>query len=166
MASPRAAGQALARAYSPSRGVRGDAIVRRLDVRISTWNCFGMGQGLSAVSALRAPFAARFSDHGVVSECAAADILCVQELLSRDAQQFFDGLAHGRFTSRFRDDNRVRFGGRMTMRGSGLGIGARSALTKTARAHLPGGASGLGSPGAQGSALHAALVSARASPST
>ena len=103
----------------------------RLDVRISTWNCFGMGQGLSAVSAVRAPFAERFRDQGVVSECAAADILCVQELLSRDAEQFFDGLAHGRFTSRFRDDNRVQFGGRMTMRGCGLGIGSRAALTKT-----------------------------------
>jgi endonuclease/exonuclease/phosphatase family metal-dependent hydrolase len=90
-----------------------------------------MGQGISAVGALRAPFAARFQHEDVVSGCIAADILCLQELLSRDAQQFFDGLPHRRFTSRFRDDNRIRFGGQMTMRGSGLGIGARSPLTKT-----------------------------------
>jgi endonuclease/exonuclease/phosphatase family metal-dependent hydrolase len=102
-----------------------------LDVCISTWNCFGMGQGISAVSALRAPFAARYRHADVVSGCVAADILCLQELLSRDAQQFFDGLSQRRFTSRFRDDNRIRFGGQMTMRGSGLGIGARSPLTKT-----------------------------------
>jgi endonuclease/exonuclease/phosphatase family metal-dependent hydrolase len=90
-----------------------------------------MGQGISAVGALRAPFAKRFQHEDVVSGCIAADILCLQELLSRDAQQFFDGLPQRRFTSRFRDDNRVRFGGRMTMRGSGLGIGAGSPLTKT-----------------------------------
>ena len=90
-----------------------------------------MGQGLSALRAQRAPFAQRFKHADVVSGCAAADILCVQELLSREAQQFFDGLAHRRFTSRFRDDNRMRFGGSMTMRGCGLGIGARSPLTKT-----------------------------------
>jgi len=102
-----------------------------LDVCISTWNCFGMGQGISAVSALRAPFAERFQHADVVSACVAADILCLQELLSRDAQQFFDGLPERRFTSRFRDDNRIRFGGQMTMRGCGLGIGARSPLTKT-----------------------------------
>lgn len=96
-----------------------------------------MGQGLSAVSGLRAPFAARFQDVGVRSECAAPDILCMQELLSREAQRFFDGLGQDRFTSRFRDDNRVRFGSRMTMRGSGLGIGARSPLTKTMKRTFP-----------------------------
>lgn len=55
----------------------------------------------------------------------------MQELLSRDAQQFFDGLAERRFSSRFRDDNRIRFDGRITMRGCGLGIGAHSPLKKT-----------------------------------
>ena len=97
-----------------------------------------MGQGLSAVSGLRAPFGRRFHDLGVLSECAAPDILCLQELLSREAQQFFDRLGPGCFTSRFRDDNRVRFGANMTMRGSGLGIGARSPLTKTLVRTFPG----------------------------
>jgi endonuclease/exonuclease/phosphatase family metal-dependent hydrolase len=100
-----------------------------LGLRISTWNCFGMGQGLSAIRALRAPFAERFRDPDVLAECASADVLCLQELLSGEAQRFFDGV--GRFISRFRDDNRPRFGKRMTMRGCGLGIGARSQLTGT-----------------------------------
>jgi len=97
-----------------------------------------MGQGLSAVSGLRAPHGERFQDAGVLSACAAPDILCVQELLSREAQRFFDGLGPDRFTSRFRDDNRMRFGGRVTMRGCGLGIGARSPLSKTRLRTFPG----------------------------
>jgi endonuclease/exonuclease/phosphatase family metal-dependent hydrolase len=97
-----------------------------------------MGQGLSAVSAVRAPFAARFQHDSVISGCVEADILCLQELLSRDAEEFFDGL-HRRFTSRFRDDNRIRFGGRMTMRGSGLGIGARTPFEKATVRTFSGG---------------------------
>jgi endonuclease/exonuclease/phosphatase family metal-dependent hydrolase len=61
----------------------------------------------------------------------------MQELLSREAQQFFDGIGQDRFTSRFRDHNRMRFGDRVTMRGSGLGIGARSPLTKTMMRAFP-----------------------------
>lgn len=109
-----------------------------MDIRVSTWNCFGMGQGVTALTALRAPCAERFLHDHVVSTCAAADILCLQELLSRDAQEFFDrqcrgpeGLTPGRpFAARFRDDNRIAFGPPVTVRGSGLGIGARSPFTK------------------------------------
>jgi endonuclease/exonuclease/phosphatase family metal-dependent hydrolase len=90
-----------------------------------------MGQGVAALAALRAPCAERFQHDHVVSTCAAADILCLQELMSRDAQQFFDRLPLGRFTSQFRDHNRIAFGPPITVRGSGLGIGARSPLTKT-----------------------------------
>src|SRR5260221_4913619 len=97
-----------------------------------------MAQGLSAVAALRAPFSERFCDLDVTSECASPDILCLQELLSREAQQFFDGVGAGHFKSRFRDDNRVRFGGSVTMRGCGLGIGARWPLTKTVLRTFPG----------------------------
>jgi len=114
------------------------SIVEALRFRISTWNCFGMAQGLSAVAALRAPFSERFRHADVISECASPDILCLQELLSRDAQQFFDGVGAGHFTSRFRDDNRMRFRGSVTMRGSGLGIGARLPLTKTVLRTFPG----------------------------
>lgn len=106
-------------------------MVGRLRFRIDTWNCFGMGQGLSAINAGRAPLSARFTHKGLLSRCLVPDVLCIQELLSRDAQRFFDGMGMSRFTSRFRDDNRVRFTGRMTMRGSGLGIGARPALSGT-----------------------------------
>ena len=133
-------------------------IVDALRFRISTWNCFGMAQGISAVAALRAPFSARFRDVDVISECASPDILCLQELLSREAQQFFDGVGAEHFTSRFRDDNRVRFGGSVTMRGCGLGIGARWPLTKTVLRTFPGARVGLGSAGAQGRPLYAALV--------
>jgi endonuclease/exonuclease/phosphatase family metal-dependent hydrolase len=113
-----------------------------LRFRISTWNCFGMAQGLSAVTALRAPFSERFRHADVISECASPDILCLQELLSREAQQFFDGVGAGHFTSRFRDDNRMRFRGSVTMRGSGLGIGARLPLTKTVLRTFPGAPGG------------------------
>ncbi len=68
-----------------------------------------MGQGLGAVTARRAPFGARLRHDDVLTECASADVLCVQELFSRDAQLFFDGVGQGTFTARFRDDNRVRF---------------------------------------------------------
>jgi len=97
-----------------------------------------MGQGLSAVRAVRAPFADRFRDVGVIAECASPDILCVQELLSRDAQRFFDAVVDGHFSSRFRDDNRMRFAGSLTMRGCGLGIGARSPLSKSLVRTFPG----------------------------
>lgn len=97
-----------------------------------------MAQGLSAVTAMRAPFSERYRHADVISECASPDILCLQELLSREAQRFFDGVGLGRFTSRFRDDNRVRFGGKVTMRGCGLGIGARTPLTKTVLRTFPG----------------------------
>jgi endonuclease/exonuclease/phosphatase family metal-dependent hydrolase len=90
-----------------------------------------MGQGVAALAARRAHCAERFQHDHVVSTCAAADILCLQELLSRDAQQFFDRLPLGRLTSHFRDHNRIAFGPPITVRGSGLGIGARSPLTKT-----------------------------------
>jgi len=106
-----------------------------VELRISTWNCFGMGQGLDAVTAVRAPFGDRLRDEDVIAECASADVLCVQELFSRDAQRFFDGVGEGRFTSRFRDDNRVRFA---TMRGTGLGVGARARIDKTALDVFPG----------------------------
>jgi endonuclease/exonuclease/phosphatase family metal-dependent hydrolase len=128
--------------------------------RLSTWNCFGMGQGLSAVTAVRAPWGARLRDASVLSECSEADILCVQELLSREAQQFFDGVGAHRLVSRFRDDNRVRFGGGVTMRGCGLGIGARSALRATRIRTFPGAGVGWDRLARKG-ALYAQLAVAR-----
>jgi endonuclease/exonuclease/phosphatase family metal-dependent hydrolase len=94
-----------------------------------------MGQGLDAVTARRAPFGARLRHGDVLAECGSVDVLCVQELFSREAQQFFDGVAPDRFTARFRDDNRVRFA---TMRGTGLGVGARARLASTRLEVFPG----------------------------
>lgn len=96
-----------------------------------------MGQGFDAVMHVRAPASSRFIDTHVITECASSDVLCIQELLSRDAQRFFDRLSLDHHVDRRRDDNRVHLGS-MTMRGSGLGISTRSPLVKTAMHSFPG----------------------------
>lgn len=100
-----------------------------------------MGQGVDAVTHIRAPYPERFRDPGVLAECATADVLCVQELLSRDAQRFFDSIGEpsddAPISSRFRDDNRFHFATR-TVRGSGLGVKSRFPLTKTLVRTFPG----------------------------
>ncbi|AKU93737.1 hypothetical protein AKJ09_00401 [Labilithrix luteola] len=96
-----------------------------------------MGQGFDALMHLRAPAAKRFADDYVITECASPDVLCIQELLSRDAQRFFDRLSLDHHVDRRRDDNRVHFG-TMTVRGSGLGISTRAPLVKTAMHSFPG----------------------------
>lgn len=101
-----------------------------MQLRIGTWNCFGMGQGLDAVTHVRAPFGHRFLDADVHAVCSSPDVLCVQEILSREAQRFFDAVGGERFVSRFRDDNRIRFFD-ASARGSGLGVGARSPMKRT-----------------------------------
>lgn len=108
-----------------------------MELRISTWNCFGMGQGIDALMHLRAPFGHRFKDADVVSECCSPDVLCVQEILSREAQRFFDGLGPSHFVARVRDDNRVRFGDG-SVRGTGLGVSARCALERPLIRSFPG----------------------------
>jgi hypothetical protein len=59
----------------------------------------------------------------VIQECADSDVLCVQELLSRDSQRFFDGLVTKYFPFAVRDHNRFGF---ISLRGSGLGVGTRA----------------------------------------
>lgn len=98
-----------------------------MEFRLSTWNCFGQSQGVGAVMARRAPAAWRLAHADVLSQAAAADILCVQELMSGDALRFFDTLGAASFGSRFRDHNRAQLR-TATVRGSGLGICARAAL--------------------------------------
>lgn len=84
-----------------------------------------MGQSvIDVITHLRAPFGKRFSSPEVIEECAATDILCVQELLSHDSQRFFDNLVRRYFPIALRDNNRFGF---LSMRGSGLGIAAREA---------------------------------------
>ncbi len=91
---------------------------------VATWNCFGMGQTvLDVITHLRAPFRRRFFSPEVIQECADSDVLCVQELLSRDSQRFFDGLVTKYFPFAIRDNNRLGF---ISLRGSGLGVGTRA----------------------------------------
>jgi endonuclease/exonuclease/phosphatase family metal-dependent hydrolase len=105
-------------------------------LRIGTWNCFGQGQGFDAVLALRAPHDHRFTDEAVLKGCCAFDIFCVQEILSRAAQRFFDSLDAAHFISRFRDDNRPALDA--SMRGCGLGIAARHPMESTTIRTFPG----------------------------
>jgi|JI8StandDraft_1071087.scaffolds.fasta_scaffold55793_3 endonuclease/exonuclease/phosphatase family metal-dependent hydrolase len=109
---------------------------------VATWNCFGMGQSvLDVITHLRAPFRRRFLSPEVIQECADSDVLCVQELLSRDSQRFFDGLVTKYFPFAVRDHNRFGF---LSLRGSGLGVGTRAvkgqahvALKKPKHAQTP-----------------------------
>jgi len=105
-------------------------------ITIATWNCFGQGQGLDAVLAERAPHGHRLADAEVQRGCCSFDILCVQEILSRQAQRFFDGLDPSHYVARIRDHNRPYFDG--SFRGSGLGIGARMPLASTFIRPFPG----------------------------
>ncbi|AFM12344.1 endonuclease/exonuclease/phosphatase family protein [Turneriella parva] len=96
---------------------------------VATWNCFGMGQSvLDVITHLRAPFRRRFLSPEVIQECADSDVLCVQELLSRDSQRFFDGLVTKYFPFAVRDHNRFGF---LSLRGSGLGVGTRAVKDAT-----------------------------------
>lgn len=92
---------------------------------VGTWNCFGQGQGaIDAIFGKKAPRGHRLRHRGVITECASADVLCVQELLSGEACDFFDALKGHAFTSLVRDHNRAHFRS-ATLRGTGLGIGSR-----------------------------------------
>ena len=103
--------------------------------RVGTWNCFGMGQGAyDAITSLRAPVPARFQHEDVHAACVVPDVLCVQELLSRDAETFFDGLGTTTFASRFRDHNRAHWRS-VTFRGTGLGIASRAPLLRPGVRH-------------------------------
>lgn len=94
------------------------------ELSIATWNCFGQGQGfVDAVTAWRAPHAARLHDDEVKTTLGEPHLVCVQEVLSRDAETFFDGLG----TLRVRDTNEAHLR-TATMRGSGLGIAGRLPL--------------------------------------
>lgn len=92
--------------------------MRRVELSIATWNCFGMAQ--SAVDALisgRAPHGARFRDEDVRRAFDGHHIICLQEILSEDATLFFDALGR----ARVRDENRFRLRP-LSLRGSGLGV--------------------------------------------
>lgn len=88
---------------------------------IATWNCFGMAQGaLDAIMATRAPHGARLRNQELQQTLAGPDLVCIQEVMSRDAEIFFDKLG----AERVRDANGPRLRP-VSMRGSGLGIAGR-----------------------------------------
>jgi endonuclease/exonuclease/phosphatase family metal-dependent hydrolase len=112
------------------------------DVRfkLGTWNCFGMARkALDAITGIRAPAPRRLEHDHVVTSCAAAEIFCVQELFSRDAQEFFDRvckkLGPDRTFAIVRDHNRLHFR-TATVRGTGLGIRSLGALQETRYHHF------------------------------
>lgn len=107
-----------------------------MKLRIGTWNCFGQGQGLDAVLARRAPHDHRYEDEAVRAGCCELDVLCVQEILSRAAQRFFDSLDAQHFVARIRDHNRPALDA--SMRGCGLGIASRHPLESTTIRTFPG----------------------------
>src|SRR4051812_31756787 len=85
---------------------------------IATWNCFGMGQGVvDAITKNNAQYGERLRHEEVRATLAVPDVVCIQEVLSRDAETFFDALGE----VRVRDTNATHFS-TATMRGSGLGI--------------------------------------------
>lgn len=86
-----------------------------------------MAQGLDAVTHRRAPEGSRLSDAGVFEQCADADIFCMQEIFSAEAQALFDRLGSKAFAASFRDHNRPTLWP-TTARGTGLGISTRAAL--------------------------------------
>jgi endonuclease/exonuclease/phosphatase family metal-dependent hydrolase len=91
------------------------------ELSIATWNCFGMAQtALDAITASRAPHGARFRDHHVRQTLDGPHLVCIQELMSREAETFFDALG----AARIRDPNGTRLWP-VTVRGSGLGIAGR-----------------------------------------
>jgi endonuclease/exonuclease/phosphatase family metal-dependent hydrolase len=92
------------------------------ELSIATWNCFGMAQtALDAITASRAPHGARFRSDQVKRTLDSPHLVCVQELMSREAETFFDALG----AARVRDPNGTRLWPPVTVRGSGLGIAGR-----------------------------------------
>jgi endonuclease/exonuclease/phosphatase family metal-dependent hydrolase len=96
---------------------------------VGTWNCFGMAQGaIDAITAWRAPYGERLLHDDIPRILAEAHVVCVQELMSRDAERLFARLGD----VRVRDENGFCFR-TGTMRGSGLGIAARGVSMKPSK---------------------------------
>jgi endonuclease/exonuclease/phosphatase family metal-dependent hydrolase len=91
------------------------------ELLVGTWNCFGMAQGaFDAITATRAPWGARLRNAEVRRALEVPDVMCIQEVMSRDAETLFDSLG----AARVRDGNDARLSP-ITLRGSGLGIAGR-----------------------------------------
>jgi endonuclease/exonuclease/phosphatase family metal-dependent hydrolase len=74
-------------------------------------------RAFDAITAGRAPHPARLRSDELRRTLDEAHLVCIQEVMSRDAESFFDGLG----VERVRDPNGPRLRP-VTMRGSGLGI--------------------------------------------
>lgn len=94
--------------------------------RLLTWNCFGAAQGLRDALRERAPVGRRLQDPEVQTQCNDTDVLCLQELLSGEAQSFFERARHP-FFRYFCDDNAPRFRP-PSLRGTGLGTCSRASF--------------------------------------
>jgi endonuclease/exonuclease/phosphatase family metal-dependent hydrolase len=94
------------------------------ELSIGTWNCFGMAQkAFDAITAGPAPHGARLRNDGLKRTIGGPHLVCIQEVMSREAETFFDGLG----LARVRDVNGARLWP-VTVRGSGLGIAGRLPL--------------------------------------
>src|SRR5687768_16876614 len=75
---------------------------------------------LDAITAGPAPFGARLRNHQVKRTLDGPQLVCIQEVMSREAEAFFDALGD----RRVRDPNGLRLRP-VSLRGSGLGIAGR-----------------------------------------
>jgi endonuclease/exonuclease/phosphatase family metal-dependent hydrolase len=123
-----------------SRSSRAASDLNDVRFKLGTWNCFGMARkALDAITGIRAPAPRRLQHDHVVTSCAAPEIFCVQELFSRDAEDFFDRVCknpapHRNFAF-VRDHNRLHFR-TATVRGTGLGIRSLGALQESRYHHF------------------------------
>jgi endonuclease/exonuclease/phosphatase family metal-dependent hydrolase len=94
---------------------------------------------LDALTGIRAPEPLRLQHDQVVNTCASAEVFCVQELFSRDAQDFFDRVCKNPAPDRrfafVRDHNRLHLRS-ATVRGTGLGIRSLGALRHSRYHHF------------------------------
>jgi endonuclease/exonuclease/phosphatase family metal-dependent hydrolase len=95
-----------------------------VELSIATWNCFGMAQGVfDALAGTRSPHGARFRDEDVRRAFEGHHVICVQEILSGEAEAFFASLGRARVF----DANGFRWRP-LSLRGSGLGVACASAI--------------------------------------
>lgn len=90
-------------------------------VLCATWNCFGTPQNFLAVVGSLPTYQARFVSRVMQEGAGDPEILCVQELLSRDARKFFDHLEG--FDTKARETSVVTDS-------TGLGIATRLPVVK------------------------------------
>ncbi|MCS6899391.1 MAG: endonuclease/exonuclease/phosphatase family protein [Myxococcales bacterium] len=96
-------------------------------MRLLTWNCFGTPQSLLDALQEQAVSGERFQAPEVHARCANTDVLCLQELFSKEAQRLFDDLHKTHHPEALRDHNAPHLWP-PTLRGTGLGLLSRPPL--------------------------------------